>query len=1736
MVTRRLLTSAPTGRQPVRARPVTARPASGALAAQLSLAQARLEGPTKAPFPPIKPRQTAPAATQDKPRSLGEQLGGAVHNVIPGIAGMVKAGLVQAFAPARLAYDVSLGGGLRRDPNLSGFQAYAQEYAPAITGFATSMGHTGQRVGSPTTLVGSYRQASDEGRVVDVALEDAANLSLGAEAVGAGFGGRGGALIPEATAAERDILAPAAARAGGAAVAEDVAKGAGRASEVRPFSSVTDLRPAAEAAEPVYASRRGLAAVAEKAGMERTASALQTTGKGFIKAAHLGSEVAGAPILPYRLVGRAGSAALDVINDFLKSRNMTTIPRPDAAIRAVLEKVAPQLTFGQSARGRELARIEAEAHASTTAAVRDALKAGVLAEKLGLTQEQGAAVLNSLDYPEMMSEIRDMPVEAIPDYLNRRYERAGPSVPSSQRLTPEAVQVMRDYAAGNLPQKTLDRMNEVRDTFQMIAQERTVKGLNMQESAFNPATGQREYVGKGPLNPEQVGQEPLTFQVARVRGVQERARDIVQRQWEGAEPRTVRQERIANAHEAIAAQLPPPPSEAAAQAFEVGVRKGKASIRDAAARAEHRTTLNRLEKAVNEYQALAEDAPVARVKELGDQIDRLTDRARQIEEYVAGARIRPEPAVPRGELTDLRRRAKEISAQQAEQVRGEIDQMTGGARPGLPARGQTGGEWDWWRNQDWLDPKTRGRLRREGWIAKPGLGDTPDNFANSMSSVYGRELTVDEAMHRYVETVQRLWDEQSGRGDATVANLAYERGMSPEQVAAGLRGGLAGYARIATTTADAALTDLRDEFGRFTPDEQASFNAVADAMLGDPAAGWSDFTELLDSYIPGANTEALVRDLGSTVPIRDVVDWMRTGETTPALQAAAERVRQAAAAEASARPLPGPKLSEIMAPTSKGDPWKRHTGTTSTGETTNPLSPAERTQIRAAVERDRANQMRAEQVRRRRSINVRNERIADLNTELGRRFQDRLVEDVNRPAIVRVRNKVDRSAPTLGGIVGEGDGRVLTGLTNQLARRYGAYEDLIDALDGTQRKLSAVTAQGVAMGTPAETIGQAIKDVLATKQPPVILDPADLTALNDAIGKGTLLERIDQQVSADAATGTRLNTPYRVEQLVHESAWNMPDDTLTAIKADMVRYDSARTRTIQQVMNDQTAVMPARYRTIAQGNQRSVGALIDMAEAYNKQSPGSGNIFLEQAETTTTTLADMVEAGIDPVHLTGGQEAARGSLSASRLTGERKTRATQQRRTGLRPTSIKGYAGLEAAEARKYELNVRDNAVMEAFGKRADSIPEVRAAIDDWAARRNGEVMAAEDIAKAAADTGYVPLSGNRANPDTVLVPEQVARELNRALPTNTLIRGLRQANRVWKQWILPFSAKWIVGNIIGNVLMAQFNANVSPVELARQMRRIAKDEGGLRRWWENQGLSRAAPPELANYGLTHQERQLWSDYMEQPARTRGGRVIRRAARWSYDLNEFVDNASRSAVFLAQRERGATRQAALRASLKAMGDFTRMSPTERRYVREVFPFYAWLRHSLTMTLRLPVQDPMRAAVLLNLTRIFADPDTKDDFLARFGAIPVAGGFLEVGNVSPFFDFRTNPAASQNYAGGMSPFIKTPIALGAGWDINTMKPLGRPTGTAIVDESGRPATTPPIARLFTDPLRGLGEIGYVATSAAPAPIKSIRDIALGNERRWQTGYQVGRKTKPDYNRLSLIMRGLNLPSYTPSSGG
>jgi hypothetical protein len=221
-----------------------------------------------------------------------------------------------------------------------------------------------------------------------------------------------------------------------------------------------------------------------------------------------------------------------------------------------------------------------------------------------------------------------------------------------------------------------------------------------------------------------------------------------------------------------------------------------------------------------------------------------------------------------------------------------------------------------------------------------------------------------------------------------------------------------------------------------------------------------------------------------------------------------------------------------------------------------------------------------------------------------------------------------------------------------------------------------------------------------------------------------------------------------------------------------------------------------------------------------------------------------------------------------------------------------------------------------------------------------------------------------------------------------------------------------------------------------------------------------------------------------------------RAANKSYHFNTAVDEMFRSMVYLAKVEKGMAPDLAIQEALKAMGDFSRMSALERGYVREVLPFYAWARHITQLTLRLPIEHPMRVAWTLHLADAYGDDQASLPDFARGGVKLGANSFLPATSLNPFTDISRSALLSPTgFAAATSPIIKIPAFVGQGFDLSHgFKQATRPPGVGNRTERGN---------LEPGPILNPAAIGNYIVNQVPIA-RGVRSAIQGDAGRYNTG--------------------------------
>jgi hypothetical protein len=550
---------------------------------------------------------------------------------------------------------------------------------------------------------------------------------------------------------------------------------------------------------------------------------------------------------------------------------------------------------------------------------------------------------------------------------------------------------------------------------------------------------------------------------------------------------------------------------------------------------------------------------------------------------------------------------------------------------------------------------------------------------------------------------------------------------------------------------------------------------------------------------------------------------------------------------------------------------------------------------------------------------------------------------------------------------------------------------------------------------------------------------------------------------------------------------------------------------------------PARLRPTLQRNRQVARLLTEQENTLRKEGLNEAAAAVGQAaDELPATLAALKDQGLDFDHFVHLKLDARPTSAGVRQ--------------GLLPAIRKGRAEKRRTGSAAYDRTVRAQAQAE--------IDEARIGIARQSARKIAAMPMARKFASVdeARAAGYV--AWDAANPfevssqitrTTTFVPEHIVTNFRRYFNDPKWDQLLTQTydplQKAFKVTVLPLSPSWQVGNVFGNALLATIGGGLDPVTLAVNVTRAVRSyrRSGPRGQRSFEGVG---PRRLYTSGPTHAEFE-FLEGSAPPAQTLLGRGAQKATaplsglvRKSYRLNSFVDDVGRSAVYLAKKSGGASDQAALRSALQAMGDFSRMTPFEKRVVRRIIPFYAWQRHLTQLAFRLPIEHPLRTAWTLHLADVYGEaPEDLQDLPEYLrGAVPFGDQLLGTGALNPFQTVGGPILEPEALPRSLSPIIKAGLANlpgspGRGIDTFTGEPFTRPPGSGRHNQFGQPLPTAPSL------LHQLGEI---------SPQKRLLDAVRGRDQiaRYSTGDPVLRGGRPietpEKDALNALLRAVGFP--------
>lgn len=321
-------------------------------------------------------------------------------------------------------------------------------------------------------------------------------------------------------------------------------------------------------------------------------------------------------------------------------------------------------------------------------------------------------------------------------------------------------------------------------------------------------------------------------------------------------------------------------------------------------------------------------------------------------------------------------------------------------------------------------------------------------------------------------------------------------------------------------------------------------------------------------------------------------------------------------------------------------------------------------------------------------------------------------------------------------------------------------------------------------------------------------------------------------------------------------------------------------------------------------------------------------------------------------------------------------------------------------------------------------------------------------------------------------VPVKLARTLEAEFKrSNTAVRLiLERPTAVWRALVLNLRVGWLTNNIVGNHLLYALRY-AGPAGLRGYLSAIATTKGGaaVRQLLElpetQKALTQADIRELL-------PEQAGGTFLgTQAPNGRVGRVARKANLGLAKVDKATESTLRRAAVNAELRRNPAVRARLNAMPKetrsfrqasrdalaadpklareisdgvnsALGDFLSLSPFEQRYLRGIFPFYAWYKAITKIVGRLPIDAPGRSDIIAKLAQAGLDEsNAKLGPLPSYlrGAIPLGGdellkaqGFNPLETVNQLGAAAAVPfvpgARTNALAGIMNPFVQAGGAL------------------------------------------------------------------------------------------------------------
>jgi hypothetical protein len=406
-----------------------------------------------------------------------------------------------------------------------------------------------------------------------------------------------------------------------------------------------------------------------------------------------------------------------------------------------------------------------------------------------------------------------------------------------------------------------------------------------------------------------------------------------------------------------------------------------------------------------------------------------------------------------------------------------------------------------------------------------------------------------------------------------------------------------------------------------------------------------------------------------------------------------------------------------------------------------------------------------------------------------------------------------------------------------------------------------------------------------------------------------------------------------------------------------------------------------------------------------------------------------------------------------------------------------------------------------------------------------------------------------------------------------------------WKSVILPISVRWQVGDYMGNIINAWVRGDIDPKTMMEMMKLVdeliredtnvgrlqARTGGATNRTFNNPVLQALIGEGIQGRSLRLEDIRdiLSSNKGALPigdVNARFGRDFRKKA---FNFNEYMNTQQKLAVAMVKLQEALDKQGRTMADIdpvtlyndpqlrgavteavqfanETLGSFSDMTPWERNVVRQVFPFWSWIKFINTAAGKLLLDSPDRVLFYSHLGSMTMDPDSEGLYSWLQGKTPIGGLLFDLSFTNPYTDailLQKNPfEAGLEQVTSISPVVSfTLSALGetAYYATGRKYPLliagsrpsyfeGSPTASSASPGDFLGGIAYQGLKAFGGPARNILEVG-------PADTKiPFTDIAVGPGKRFgqgslrTEGRYAGLGLTNNTARLSSVLRTFGLP--------